>query len=82
MLVRFSERSSIHLTGLLSTKEATIAQTYPGYMGTLLPNPPPMSGEITRILCSGRPDTSAYTVLWACGACEVVHSVSFPFTLS
>ena len=37
-------------------------------MGTLLPNPPPMSGEITRILCSGRPATMAYRVRCACGA--------------
>ena len=51
-------------------------------MGTLLPNPPPISGEITRILCSGSPDTSAYTVRWAWGAWDVVHNVSFPSTRS
>jgi len=51
-------------------------------MGTLLPNPPPMSGEITRILCSGRPATSAYTVRCACGAWVVHQSVSLPLTLS
>ncbi|CFS07326.1 Uncharacterised protein [Mycobacterium tuberculosis] len=39
-----------------------------------------MSGEITRILCSGNPATSAYSVRCACGAWLVVHSVSFPVT--
>ena len=51
-------------------------------MGTLLPNPPPMSGEMIRILCSGRPATSAYRVRCACGACVVDQTVSFPLTLS
>ena len=40
----------------------------PGRSATLLPNPPPMSGEMIRILCSGRPVTSAYSVRCACGA--------------
>ncbi len=49
-------------------------------MPTLLPKPPPMSGEITRILCSGMPATRANSVRWACGACVVSYSVSLPLT--
>ena len=41
-----------------------------------------MSGEITRILCSGRPDTMAYRVRWACGAWVVSQMVSLPVTWS
>ncbi len=48
----------------------------------MLPNPPPMSGEMTRILCSGRPDTMAYRVRCACGAWVVSQMVSFPLTWS
>ena len=51
-------------------------------MPTLLPNPPPMSGLIIRILCSGRPATIAYSVRWACGAWVLHQMVSFPVTLS
>jgi hypothetical protein len=51
-------------------------------MPTLPPKPPPMSGEMMRIFCSGRPATSAYTVRWACGAWVVVQTVSLPVTLS
>ena len=51
-------------------------------MPTLLPKPPPMSGLITRILCSGRPATIAYSVRWACGAWVLHQMVSLPVTLS
>ena len=70
--IRFSLRSSIHLTGCPSRSEAAVATTYPGYTGTLLPNPPPMSGETIRIFSSGRPATSANTVRISCGAWEVM----------
>ena len=39
-----------------------------------------MSGEITRILCSGRPATMEYRVRWACGAWLVAQTVSLPLT--
>ena len=51
-------------------------------MGTLLPNPPPMSGEMTRILCSGTPVAMAYRVRCACGAWLVAQTVSLPATWS
>ena len=82
MLIRFSDRSSIHLTGRPVTWAPTMAQTYPGYTGALLPNPPPMSGEMILILCSGRPRNSEYSVRCACGACEVDQTVSLPVTSS
>jgi len=34
----------------------------------LLPKPPPISGEITRMLCSAMPEISEATVRTACGA--------------
>jgi hypothetical protein len=41
-------------------------------MGTLLPKPPPMSGENTRMFSSGSPVTIAKSVRMACGACDVM----------
>ena len=49
-------------------------------MGTLLPKPPPMSGEMMRTLDSGRPDSIDTTVRTTCGACEVIQVVSSPRT--
>jgi hypothetical protein len=70
------------LTGRPVTWDPTMAQTYPGYTGALLPNPPPISGEMILILCSGRPRNSEYSVRCACGACEVDQTVSLPVTSS
>ena len=78
-------RSSTHFTGLPVSTEAATAITYPGYTGTLPPNPPPISGEMMRILCSSNPTwpaTSAKTVRMACGAWVVIQTVSLPSTLS
>ncbi|MDC4222785.1 MAG: hypothetical protein MPW15_00700 [Candidatus Manganitrophus sp.] len=50
-----------------------------------MPKPPPMSGEITRILSSERPTwpaTSARTVRMTWGACVVMISFNFPVTFS
>ncbi len=65
-------RLSTHFTGLPITSDAAVATTYPGYTGTLLPKPPPMSGLMIRMFCSGRPATIANTVRCACGACDVM----------
>ena len=51
-------------------------------MGTLLPNPPPMSGETTRILCSPIPAAAEYSRRCACGAWLVTHIVSLPEIVS
>jgi hypothetical protein len=48
----------------------------------LLPKPPPMSGEITRMLCSSIPEIRETTVRIAWGAWKVPQRVSLPFTLS
>src|SRR2546427_12242161 len=74
----FSDLSSIHFTGRPVFRAATTAMTYPGYTGTLPPKPPPMSGEMIRIFCSGSPVTSANTVRIAWAACVVIQTVSFP----
>ena len=65
-------RDSIHLTGTPVTIDATIATTYPGYTGTLLPKPPPMSPPTTRILLSAMPESIASTVRTRCGAWDVM----------
>ncbi len=41
-----------------------------------------MSGEMTRILCSGMPLTREKTVRIACGAWVVIQMVSLPETAS
>ena len=51
--------------------------TYPGYTGTLLPKPPPRSGEMIRIMCSGSSATSDTAARMMCGACVVMYTVSF-----
>ncbi len=43
----------------------------------MLPNPPPMSGETIRIMCSGSSATSATAARMMCGACVVMYTVSF-----
>ena len=48
----------------------------------MLPNPPPMSGEMTWILCSGILEISDATVRMTCGAWKVPQTVSSPRTLS
>jgi hypothetical protein len=60
--IRLPVRSSIHFTGRPISRDAAVATTYPGYTGTLFPNPPPMSGEMIWMFCSGSPATSANTV--------------------
>src|SRR5579864_3453261 len=74
--MRLPDLSSIHFTGRSSRIEARIEQTYPGYTGTLFPNPPPMSGEMIRIMCSGSSATIATAARIMCGACVVMYTVS------
>ena len=70
--IRFPVLSSIHFTGRSSRIEARIEHTYPGYTGTLLPKPPPMSGEMIRIMCSGSSATMATAARMMCGAWVVM----------
>ena len=42
-----------------------------------MPNPPPMSGETIRIMCSGSSATSATAARMMCGAWLVMYTVSF-----
>src|SRR5260370_38559679 len=73
--MRLPVLSSIHFTGRSSRIEARIEQTYPGQTGTLLPKPPPMSGETIRIMCSGSSATSATAARMMCGAWVVMYTV-------
>ncbi len=70
--IRLPVRSSIHFTGRSRRIDANIDATYPGYTGTLLPNPPPMSGETIRIICSGSSATRATAARMMCGAWVVM----------
>lgn len=70
--MRLPDLSSIHLTGRSSRIEHRIEQTYPGYTGTLLPKPPPMSGDTIRIMCSGSSAIIATAARTMCGACVVM----------
>ena len=70
--MRLPVLSSIHFTGCSSRIEARIEITYPGYTGTLLPKPPPRSGETIRIMCSGSSATRATAARMMWGACEVM----------
>src|SRR4029450_12097345 len=75
--IRLPVLSSIHFTGRSSRIEARIETTYPGQTGPLFPNPPPRSGEMIRIICSGSSATSATAARMMCGACVVMYTVSF-----
>ena len=48
------------------------------YMGTLLPNPPPTSVAMTRILCSPIPVTKDARNRTMCGFWLVLHRVNSP----
>src|SRR6266540_2199879 len=72
-----SERVSVYLTGLPTRSAARNVISSSGVTWSLPPNPPPTSGAITRILCSGTPVTSASISRRMCGiwvADHIVHS--------
>ncbi len=54
-----SERSSDHRTGWAWCLARTTASCSSAYMLSLLPNPPPTDGAMTRTLCSGVPVVAA-----------------------
>ncbi len=74
-----SRRSAVHLTGRPSFMDAQQTATSSGYTKIFEPNPPPTSGAITRILCSGMPRTNAaMSSRWTWGFWEVTQHVSSP----
>ena len=64
---RLSERDSVYFTGLPRRLAAANAISSSEVTWSLPPNPPPTSGAITRILCSGVPVTADSRKRRMCG---------------
>ena len=64
---RLSERVSVYLTGLPTRWAAKNASISSSVSCSLPPNPPPTSGAMTRIFCSGVPVSSAIRKRRMCG---------------
>ncbi len=65
--MRFSRRSSVQATDVLSLRASQVTSTNSGASDIFCPNPPPTSGAITRRSDSGMPISSAMMVRIACG---------------
>ena len=76
--IMLSDRLSVYLTGLPTRSAARNVISSSGVTWSLPPNPPPTSGAITRILCSGRPVMSASMIRRMCGICVADHIVGSP----
>src|SRR2546428_11515716 len=76
--MKFSRRVSTHFIGRLSAIESAAISASSPYTSSLLPNPPPTSGAMTRTWCSGRRTISATVVLTTCGIWVDVHRVNSP----
>jgi hypothetical protein len=70
-----SDRDSVYFTGLPSLRATRVQMNSSGVTWSLPPNPPPTSGAMTRILCSGIPRERASIVRRTCGICVEDHSV-------
>jgi hypothetical protein len=64
-----SDLDSVYFTGLPSARATSRQRTSSGATAILPPNPPPTSGAMTRILCSGMPRVAASNVRRTCGIC-------------
>ncbi len=62
-----SLRDSVHFTGRPSLRATTSAMTSSAYTLSFEPKPPPTSGAMTRICCSGMPHVSASISRRMCG---------------
>ena len=80
--IRFSRRSSVQATELLSLRASHTTTTYSAQSDIFWPKPPPTSGAITRRSLSGMPSTSAMAVRMRCGICVVQVSVTRPVAAS
>ena len=70
-----SDRDSVYFTGLPSLRATKVQMNSSGVICSLPPNPPPTSGAMTRIFCSGMPSDRAPNVRRTCGTCVDDHSV-------
>ena len=75
--MKFSRRSSIHLTGRFNFTAAQGTKTSSGWSIIILgPKPPPMKGAITRTWCSDNPSIAAMPLRIGMGACVVSQTVN------
>ena len=75
-----SLRDSVHLTGLPSLRAISRASTSSAVTCSLEPKPPPTSGAMTRMFCSGMPVTRASMTRSTCGIWVADQSVNSPPT--
>ena len=62
-----SLRDSVHLTGLPSLRATSTASTSSAVTWSLDPKPPPTSGAMTRMFCSGMPKNAPSANRSTCG---------------
>ncbi len=70
-----SLRDSVHFTGRPSLRAISTARNSSAVTWSLDPNPPPTSGAMTRMFCSGMPSTAAIRNRSTCGIWVAVQSV-------
>ena len=75
-----SLRDSVHLTGRPSLRAISTASTSSAVTCSLEPKPPPTSGAMTRMFCSGMPVTRASMTRSTCGIWVADQSVNSPPT--
>ena len=76
--MRFSPRSSTHLTGRPSARDAAAAASSSRDAPIFRPNEPPMSPASTRILSCSRPRRIATAILLTCTLCVAAYRVMRP----
>ena len=75
-----SLRDSVHLTGRPTLRAISMASTSSAVTCSLEPKPPPTSGAMTRMFCSGIPVTRASMTRRTCGIWVADHRVNSPPT--
>src|SRR3979409_979528 len=80
--MRFSRRSSIQATDVLSLRASQQTTTYSAGNAIFCPKPPPTSGAITRRSASGIPISWAMIGRTACGICVEQVSATLRLVVS
>ena len=76
--MRFSRRSSIHLSARPSRRAASATTSSSRGVKNFWPKPPPTSCACTRTRCDGTPATRAIACLASCGFCVLIQACSSP----
>ena len=71
-----SLRDSVHLTGLPTLRPMSTASTSSAVTWSLEPKPPPTSGAMTRMFCSGMPKNADSANRSTCGIWVADQSVT------